>query len=124
MKQNSLRAHYMHTLAFIRTLAIVVLSALFISACASSGSPSINEPASNNNGSRITVCKTNDTQISDSSQCLQDDAACYQLSNNQWCTGERGNICPAGSVALPEGSSCPVGKRCFSVGESLQCTIS
>ncbi|NND89512.1 MAG: hypothetical protein HKN42_01510 [Granulosicoccus sp.] len=73
--------------------------------------------------SRISECKSTDTQIDSSSQCLQDDAACYELRNGKWCTGERGNICPAGSVALPAGQPCPPGNRCFRVGESLECTI-
>ncbi len=73
--------------------------------------------------SKISQCKSTDIVVDSSSQCLLDDAACYPLSNGQWCTGERGNICPAGSVALPSGQTCPPGKRCFRVGESLECTI-
>ena len=108
----------------MRTLVTVIATALIISACASSGTPSSSGSVRSGNGSKISQCKTSDTLIQNSSQCLQDDAACYELSNGQWCTGERGNSCPAGSVAVPQGMACPSGKRCFSVGESLQCTIS
>jgi hypothetical protein len=122
---GQLNSQQQHTTAFksFRTLVIVIVSALLISSCASSGNLSASGSAISS-GSRITECKTNDTLIQNSSQCMQDDAACYQLSNGQWCTGERGNFCPAGSVAVPEGMACPRGKRCFRVGESLECTIS
>ena len=112
----------------LKTLLTVTVVTVVLSACASSGSTgSITAGASNgasNGASRISACKAGDTQIQSRNQCLQDDAACYQLSNNQWCTGERGNSCPAGSTALPAGVACPAGKRCFDVAESLRCTIS
>ncbi|MFK7892115.1 MAG: hypothetical protein AB8B63_14965 [Granulosicoccus sp.] len=73
--------------------------------------------------SRIETCKSTDQQINSQAQCLLDDAACYQLSNGSWCTGERGNTCPAGSTALPAGASCPDGRRCIALGESLECMI-
>ena len=94
-----------------------------LSSCASSVSPSASS-AVPSSSSRISACKINDTLIQNNSQCLQDDAACYQLSNGQWCTGERGAVCPAGSVVLPQGMDCPIGKRCFRISESLDCTIS
>ncbi|MFT6305424.1 MAG: hypothetical protein ACJA0Z_000586 [Halioglobus sp.] len=96
---------------------------LLMSSCASSGNPAASGSFLTS-GSRITACKANDTLIHDSSQCMQDDAACYELNNGQWCTGERGSSCPAGSVAIPDGVACPIGKRCFRVSESLECTIS
>lgn len=122
---SQLNKQQRYTTAFrsIRVLLTVTVSALLISSCASSGNPAASGsviPGS----SRISECKINDTLVPNSNQCLQDDAACYQLSNGQWCTGERGNSCPAGSVAVPLGMACPPGKRCFRVGESLECTIS
>jgi len=105
----------------LQVLAVVVLS-IAISSCASSGG---SLPTTDNSvaSSRILACKATDTLVDSSNQCLQDDAACYQMSNGKWCTGERGNVCPAGSSELPAGVACPSGKRCFSVGESLECTI-
>ena len=123
LSQLKLQLRYTSVFKTIKTLATVIVGVLLISSCASSGNPATSGsviPGS----SRISECKINDTLISNSSQCLQDDAACYQLSNGQWCTGERGNSCPAGSVVVPEGIACPPGKRCFRVGESLECTIS
>jgi hypothetical protein len=107
----------------IKTLLTVIVAVLLMSSCASSGNPAASG-AFLTSGSRITACKANDTLIQDSSQCMQDDAACYELNNGQWCTGERGSSCPAGSVAIPDGRTCPIGKRCFRVSESLECTIS
>ena len=49
---------------------------------------------------RIQACKAGDQRVPSESACLQDDAACYALANGDWCTGERGNTCPAGSEAL------------------------
>ena len=108
----------------IRSALLAVVACLFLSACASSGD-SLNKAGlgAGSTGSRVSVCKSTDTLVDDSSQCLQDDAACYELSNGKWCTGERGNTCPAGSVAVPAGQACPLGSRCFHVGESLECTI-
>jgi len=103
-------------------LITVVLLSLVVSSCASSGG---SLPVSDNRAasSRILACKATDTLVDSSNQCLQDDAACYQMSNGKWCTGERGNVCPAGSSELPAGVACPSGNRCLSVGESLECTI-
>ena len=72
---------------------------------------------------RIQACKAGDQRVPSESACLQDDAACYALANGDWCTGERGNTCPAGSSALPAGAPCPPGARCFRIGESLECAI-
>ncbi len=110
----------------MRTVALALAAGALLSACASSGG-SLNNAGigqgSSGNSSRVSACKSTDTLVDDSSQCLQDDAACYELSNGKWCTGERGNVCPAGSAALPAGQACPPGHRCFRVGESLECTI-
>ena len=72
---------------------------------------------------KILACKSGDTQIDSASQCLQDDAACYQKADGAWCTGPRGNVCPAGSSKIPAGTECPAGARCFLVGEGLNCGI-
>ncbi|MFT5895915.1 MAG: hypothetical protein ACI8VW_002790 [bacterium] len=101
----------------------VIVAMLLLSSCASSGNPE-KSGSIISSGSRITACKVGDTLIQNSSQCIQDDAACYELNNGQWCTGERGSSCPAGSVAITEGMACPSGKRCFRISESLECTIS
>lgn len=102
---------------------LIALSLLSLSAgCASSGGTSI-AGANASSGSRVTLCKRGDTQVGSRNQCLQDAAACYELSNGKWCTGERGNTCPAGSTALATGALCPIGKRCIRVGETLECTI-
>lgn len=74
-------------------------------------------------GSKIQFCKRGDEQIQSSRQCLQDGAACYELNNGNWCTGERGNVCPAGSDEVPAGRSCPLGARCIQFGEGLNCAI-
>ncbi len=73
---------------------------------------------------KILACKSGDTPIASNSQCLQDDAACYQKSDGGWCTGPRGNVCPAGSVEIPAGQQCPAGTRCFTASGSLTCGIS
>lgn len=94
-------------------------TAMLLSACANDGGsgPSDYTPRT------VTACRSGDQVVASASQCLQDGAACYALTNGSWCTGERGNTCPAGSVAIPEGSTCPRGTRCFDVGESLTCGI-
>jgi hypothetical protein len=123
MNQLNYPKHFKNGYRSVKTLITVIAAALFLSGCASSGTPSTSRAAISGS-SRIAECKLNDTLIQNSSQCLQDDAACYQLSNGQWCTGERGTSCPAGSVAVPDGMECPTGQRCFRVGETLECTIS
>lgn len=111
-------------MTLLRHLMIAVTASVLLTACASSGSSLSDTGASRaGNGSRVNICKSTDTQVDSSAQCLQDDAACYELSNGKWCTGERGNSCPAGSTPLPVGIPCAPGKRCFRVGESLECTI-
>jgi hypothetical protein len=35
------------------------------------------------------TCEAGDDAIASSSDCLQDDAACYQLADGSWCTGGR-----------------------------------
>ena len=36
-----------------------------------------------------TACDAGDTAIATSTECLQDNAACYQLVDSSWCTGGR-----------------------------------
>jgi len=74
-------------------------------------------------GTRAEFCKSGDTPVESPGQCLQDDAACYQLTNGTWCTGERGQACPTGSTPLPAGTECPQGGRCFTIGENLTCSV-
>lgn len=70
---------------------------------------------------RAADCKAGDTRVASEAACLVDDAACYQLASGDWCTGPRGNVCPAGSSALPLEQACPTGSVCFSMSESLVC---
>lgn len=106
-------------------IAMCIATALVtLAGCASSsdGLRNVGSAIGSKSG-RVSVCKSGDTQVKSANQCLQDDAACYEINNGNWCTGERGNSCPAGSEALTAGTPCPQGKRCFRVGESLECTI-
>lgn len=101
-------------------MAIVLLTAL--ASCASSGSSS--EAGRGGFGSSpIQACKSGDQPIRTSANCLTDDAACYQISDGSWCTGERGGVCPSGSTKLPQGQACPAGGRCFSISDELTCAI-
>ena len=109
-------------------MASVTLAVLMLSGCASDGSSSsggLDSRGSAGGGAnpadRILACKATDRQVGGPQQCLQGDAACYQISNGNWCTGDRSNACPAGSTALPAGTACPVGARCFRLSESLEC---
>ena len=70
-----------------------------------------------------TACLSGDSSVADSSQCLQDDAACYEVADGSWCTGSRATNCPLGSDPLPAELPCPEGARCFAQSESLQCVI-
>lgn len=99
-------------------IGIMMLIAISIASCATSDG-GFNSGAVRN----VTVCKSGDTLVSSSTQCLQDSAACYELANGKWCTGERGNTCPAGSVQIPDGGQCPNGTRCIEFGEGLKCAI-
>jgi len=100
---------------------LCLLSVLLLSACSLFGDapPS----ATVVERSRISACKANDKLIANRTQCLQDDAACYQIADGQWCTGVRGSVCPAGSVRIDPGSDCPQGARCIQLSESLECKI-
>jgi len=109
---------YVTTFASFKILLIIVVTTLLLGSCASSDITSSSASVVSGDAN-ATACKINDTRIQDSSQCLQDDAACYQLSNGQWCTGQRGALCPAGSSEVAAGMSCPIGKRCFRISESL-----
>lgn len=98
---------------------IAALLAAALGGCASDGGAGARGAAP----ARVQVCKAGDRRVEGPAACLQDDAACYELDGGGWCTGERGNTCPAGSTPLPPGGACPAGARCFAVGESLTCTI-
>lgn len=100
----------------------LIMSTVVLVSCASSGGDSYSA-TQRVGGSKIQVCKSGDELVQSSQQCLQDSAACYELSNGQWCTGERGNTCPAGSSEIPVGAACPRGTRCIQFGEGLNCAI-
>ena len=103
---------------------LLITSTMYLIACTSGiGNPGVSRGDAGNTASRVLACKSTDRQIASQDQCLLDDAACYQISSGQWCTGPRGNVCPAGSVALSAGEACPAGSRCIRVGESLECRI-
>lgn len=100
--------------------AILLFLVTVLAGCATGPSGGVSTTAN----AKIEACRSGDTTVSGPEQCLQDDAACYQTRSGDWCTGERGNTCPAGSVQIPYGSACPSGMRCFEAGESLSCAIS
>ena len=105
----------------VRVALAATGSALALGGCAAGGG-SEGPPGALSAG-RVQECKSGDTRVASEAQCLQDDAACYPLASGDWCTGERGNRCPTGSVALAAGAPCPPGARCIDLGESLTCTI-
>jgi len=117
----------MMTLLNTFLLAGILISSLLLGGCASSGDSEIpsnaNERVPTSGSGRVAMCRATDTRVESSSQCLQDDAACYQTFDGGWCTGDRTAQCPAGSQALAAGATCPTGKRCFQYSESLECFI-
>jgi len=102
------------------TAAAMILMTITLASCATSDA---GFSPTERVGSKVQVCRSGDQLVNASSQCLQDGAACYQLDNGKWCTGARGNICPAGSVELPTGAACPRGARCIKYAENLSCAI-
>lgn len=66
-------------------------------------------------------CAETDRAVTSSAECLQDDAACYQLDAGGWCTGPRAATCPDDAQALPADALCPQMSKCFQVSESLRC---
>ena len=112
-----------HRTATASRAALALLAAVVLGGCAGDGG-TMPAGAGGERAGRIQQCKAGDTRVASEAQCLQDDAACYALADGGYCTGERGNVCPAGSNALPAGAPCPPGARCFEIGESLNCTIS
>lgn len=97
-----------------------LLAGVMLAGCAADG-PRGRTDGQPRGAPRPDVCKSGDQAIADERSCLLDDAACYELASGQWCTGPRGNVCPAGSEALPAGTACPSGAACFRMGESLEC---
>jgi len=105
-------------------LVLIVASAMLLDSCASSaGTDGGSYGRSSIGASRIQACRSGDQSISSSSSCLDGDAACYQVTDGSWCTGDRGNTCPSGSFALAAGESCPSGARCFATSANLTCAI-
>ena len=60
--------------------------------------PPITEPA----------CKDGETEVADSSACLQDDAICYENANGTWCTGPDAPTpsCQDGETEVADSSMC------------------
>ena len=106
-------------------IAFAAASCVLIGGCAGGGglAPDGGAGTARSNAGRVLQCKAGDTRVATEASCLQDDAACYALDDGGFCTGPRGNTCPAGSTAVPAGAACPPGARCFEIGESLTCTI-
>ncbi|MEE9322788.1 MAG: hypothetical protein V3U76_20260 [Granulosicoccus sp.] len=98
---------------------LLFLTIVLLGACANSGSTLPNTAPQG----RIQACKSGDTEVASEADCLQDDAACYALDNGRFCTGERGNVCPAGSSPIAAGSACPAGGNCIRISDSLECMI-
>ena len=109
----------MQTFSRLCIAGLMIFLTLSLASCATTDAGSSTQRL----GSKIQACKRGDQQVNSASQCLQDGAACYALSNGKFCTGERGNTCPAGSVEIPAGTGCPIGARCIKYGESLNCAI-
>lgn len=115
-----------HTGAFFpQTLARLCIAGLMILMCGTLASCATADAGGSSQrlGSKVQVCKSGDQMVDSASQCLQDGAACYALSNGKFCTGERGNTCPTGSAEIPAGAACPRGARCIQYGEGLNCVI-
>jgi len=104
----------------IINFSILAILCLSLFACASDGASTshVNSKAT----SKLALCKSGDKLVSKQSQCLQDDAVCYKISNG-WCTGVRGATCPNGSKTMKKGENCPSNGRCFNVSPSLKCAI-
>ena len=103
-------------------IGIMMLIMLSVAGCATSDG-GYGSTSASGVSSKVAACKSGDTLVNSSTQCLQDSAACYELANGKWCTGERGNTCPAGSAQIPDDEQCPNGTRCIAFGEGLQCAI-
>jgi len=101
-------------------VSLLALCALVVS-CASGPNPNRQRDASLSG--QVKECRSGDAAITSASQCIADDAACYQLADASWCTGARNEQCPAGSTELPGGAPCPPGARCFAHSESRRCSI-
>ena len=105
-------------------VVLIVIATMLLGSCAGGGTDGGGVYGRSTVGaSRVQVCRTGDESINSSSACLDGDAACYQIADGSWCTGERGDSCPAGSAALAAGQACPVGARCFAASTNLTCAI-
>ena len=105
------------------TFALLATCLMVLAGCASTGSDGGYGVGQRAGGGKVLACRSGDELVRSQQQCLQDDAACYELSNGQWCTGDRSNSCPAGSSPLAAGAACPNGARCIQFSESLNCAI-
>jgi len=97
------------------------LAWLFLSLASCANQPTNNRPATITDAPS---CRAGETAVATATDCLQDEAVCYQLADQSWCTGPYTPSCPAGSVALTRGAECPPNTRCFSVSEGLTCSVS
>jgi len=104
------------------TFVVALLMALGLAGCAG-GASNPNRQGDGSLAGRVQACRSGDTPVASASACLADDAACYQIANGGWCTGERTASCPTGSSELAAGSPCPPGARCFEQSESKRCAI-
>lgn len=112
-----MRGNHLNALLFTTLLAVL------LGACAGGGGLSRDGTQSRVTAGKVSECKAGDKRVTSQAQCLQDDAACYPLSNGSWCTGPRGLTCPTGSRALQKGQACPGGSKCFSLSPELICVI-
>ena len=103
----------------MRALVALIGTVVLLGCATGGGAPRSGSPGGD--AVRAEACKAGDEAIADRGACLLDDAACYQLVTGGWCTGPRGNTCPAGSSTVPAGQACPIGEVCFRMGESLTC---
>lgn len=106
------------TFARLGIAGVLIFLAATLGSCATDSAG-----ASQRLGSKVQACRSGDQLVDSPRQCLQDGAACYELANGKFCTGERGNVCPTGSVEIPAGTACPRGTRCIQYGENLSCAI-
>ncbi len=64
-------------------------------------------------------CADGEEEVSGPSECLQDDATCYELSAGVWCTGPDAPECPAGYHSV-EGCDLE-DSSCYQHSEGLMC---
>lgn len=112
----------------MKSKLLIALAASLLSGCAGFWNDLRGTPV--DTGARATLaempafprnCLTGDRELAARSQCLAEDAACYQLDTGNWCTGLRERRCPRGSVPLELNAECPPGAECWIHSTSLSC---